>query len=523
VKTKSINIISVALTIGAGLLLDFGLPNIPVSLTNEHIDSYHQLSGCIFHPHHILLINNHHLAFLTFISALFSSLIINPDRSTSLKCISTIGVASITGFDSIIFLNIVLFNLTLRTYSSSNIKNITQRTILLSSILLGATLYIGETTAIWIAFAVYFSRKNLTNQHIAILFIPVIIYLFLFTEAPVTPQLPKGAQIVADDGVAGLLRPLFGPNGPDYQLCNRTLFKNNYFYINLIVLIIFTLSFILSRQIPLSIFVLAIAVSADIILPEALSHIMPIATLERVIPGYFFIPLQFHLFSLLVIRTSCLISDEFGTFLLSTCILLLSALSPTSRILLQNKRFNISQFPTGSQYPVIAEFDYVKPLRENKKYITLKNPLQIECSNPVNCKYVIDRDRSRRWYTRGQFGTEYIKLKLPKPQKIAGVRLFQDDFFSDFPRRLKVTDCASDITIVPPHDWLGSLYTTSNGEVYFSSQANIVNIILFKAPLITNCIEIRQIGYDPIHDWSMTEAELFKQQFICSICKKLLL
>jgi hypothetical protein len=204
------------------------------------------------------------------------------------------------------------------------------------------------------------------------------------------------------------------------------------------------------------------------------------------------------------------VANKAGALLLGFSILIIVILSPTSKIIFQNKRYSISQFPTASQSPVIASLNYVKPLIENKKYPVLKSPLKVDCSNPVDCKFVADQSRSKRWYTRGQFGTEYIRLTLPQTQKIAGVRLYQDDFFSDFPRKVQIVECGSNITVVPPYDWLGSLYKTTRGEVYFASQANVVNIVLFRAAIITDCIEIKQVGYDPIHDWSITEIELLK-------------
>ncbi len=554
---KSINIIAIILTIGASFLLDFGLPNVPVSLLNNHIDSYHQMSGCTFHPVYIKLINNHLFTFVTFLLALFSLLRIHPDSSVVLKCISLLGVVAIAGLDSIILLNILIFNLIFliisgpiqkgpkagdpvlsttirgttpiknyhapfRQKKSSDILNLnghnesegfenaTLRTIILSLILLGITFYSGETSFIWIAVAVFINREKLNYRQAAILLAPVTAYLLFMPEAPITPKLPPGAHIVPDDGVAGLLRPLFGPSAPDFQLCDRALFKTNYFGVSTIFLISFSLISILSRQIPLGMFVLAIITSADVILPESLAHIMPVATLQRLIPGYFFLPISLHLFSLLVIRASCLMVHKAEALVLSSCILILAILSPTPKIISQNKRHHISQFPTASQTPVIAGLDYVKPLGEGRKYTIVKHPLEVECSNPVNCKFVADRNRSRRWYTRGQYGTEYIKLTSSLTQKVAGVRLYQDEFFSDFPRKVQVIDCGSNVTIVPPYNWLGSLYRTTKGEVYFSSQANTVNIVLFKVPVITNCIEIKQVGYDPVHDWSITEIELFK-------------
>ncbi len=509
-KKESINIIAVILTVAAGLLLDFGLPNVPISLQNGHIDSFHQLSGCIFHPTRATLTTSHLLASGAFFLALSSFLVIRTHSAVALKCICLLAVVSIVGLDSIVLVNILIFNLILLVYEKERNKKTTLKTALLSIILLGIIIYNGESSVIWIVAAIYFTRDKLGYRHAALLLIPAIVCLILIPQAPITPHLPRGAQVVADDGVAGLLRPLFGPNAPDYQLCNRAFFKQSYFFVNFIFLISFSLLFLLARKLPQNIFVLAIIASADVILPESLVHIMPIATLQRLIPGYFFIPLQLYVFSLLLIRASCLVSDRVGTLLLGLCLVFIVIFSPTSRIISQNRRYSLSQFPTASQSPLIASHDYVKPLRERKKYSTIRSPLKAECSNPLDCKAVVDRSRAKRWYTRGQFGTEHITLRLARTQKIAGVRLYQDDFFSDFPRKIQVVDCTSNITVVPSYDWLGSLYRTPRNEVYFASQANAVNILLFKMPVFTTCIMIKQIGYDPIHDWSTTEIELFK-------------
>jgi len=334
--------------------------------------------------------------------------------------------------------------------------------------------------------------------------------LIIIPEAPLLPTLPPGAQINPDDGVAGLLRPTFGPQSADYQLCNRAMFKETYFFVNIAVLLSFSLLYFVAKDLPRNMFVLAIIATTDVLMPENLSHIMPLATLQRLIPGFFFVPIQFHLFSLLLARASCLIISKAGKLLLGLCLLIIVMLSPSSTVFLQNQKYPLSKYPTGSQAPTLRSYMYLKPLKETKKYPSTRNLFQVQCSMLTNCEVISDRKRSKRWYARGQIGREFVKLRLAHPEKISGVKMYQDEYLSDFPRKLHVIDCASNKTIVAPYEWLGSLYKSKSNNLYFAAQANKVNIIHFRFPVTSDCIEIKQVGYDPAHDWSITEIELFK-------------
>jgi len=128
-------------------------------------------------------------------------------------------------------------------------------------------------------------------------------------------------------------------------------------------------------------------------------------------------------------------------------------------------------------------------------------------------------NRGIRWGARstGQRGNEWLHVRFKEPQRIRGVELVTDRFFSDFPRGILVAAKESCPTQVEAEGfksvqhlpmWNGPILFTPAGYPYFGGQDQVK--IIFPAPLTAQCLMFRQTGKSSFFSWSVTELRLLR-------------
>ncbi len=131
---------------------------------------------------------------------------------------------------------------------------------------------------------------------------------------------------------------------------------------------------------------------------------------------------------------------------------------------------------------------------------------------------LVDKDSSTRarLAEAPQTGKEWLLIRFNKSRELRGVRLRNDNFFSDFPRGLEVqvsSDCkggnpesGSYKTVASFPEWQGSIKFSRAGLPYFGPQGEVE--VIFPKETNVQCLLVRQTYPEPIFDWSVTEIEV---------------
>lgn len=378
---------------------------------------------------------------------------------------------------------------------------------------------------------------------------------------------PPQATLVPDDGGAGLVRPLVGPD-PGIKLLNRENIRAALAIpakwvigFSLLVLLLAGVRAWVSRKhetfasldwcravgVPLiALSIATIGTLADIFLNEELARIAPALVLARVAPGASLLTLTPLFFGLALLSCYWLVVSIWGPFrALLVMILLFSSIqvqrgaandsllispnlvSPSRLQLSALNAEQLKKFLSPSLF-FFSSFSkpYIAPIADGSELVRLKVKMEIQTSNPAavkGAKRMRDQRDDTRWGSGGggQDGTEWIYLRLAEPVSVTGITLQPGAFFSDYPRGLEISNLAScpevfalselenhkrQVLFAQPR-WLGSPRLSSAGFGYFTSQSDVFPI--FAHSQTVECLLIRQLGKEPLFDWSVAELALY--------------
>lgn len=386
------------------------------------------------------------------------------------------------------------------------------------------------------------------------LLIPPVLSMFFF-PVPNFPAYDTLTHVVPDDGLAGNILPLVGP-APPIPLIHRTLLKS---LMAAPVLVIFSLLLVwgflrANEEKGKSLFFPAVLLAAflgvDILLPEAISQLAPIAVLERVIPFQFFIPLVevtlacCLFFVLLGIRAEMGVIMSWVAAAVAGYFCIIGASYPGIIAVEGHNRAQkelIKRLNSGvwteeeakhaalilvspSYYLLNQEGLWILDSREiiaKGKFRHFRHTEPRLTSShrniPEELWKMVRRVPHSRWYAGGgsQTGNEWLHIELPEVVQLKGVELSTEEFHTDFPRGVSVKyseDCGSEAgydnykEAYRRNIWDGPIGITSGGYPYLGSQGIVK--IYFKDVITARCILVQQIGTSQHYDWSIARLRL---------------
>ncbi|MDZ4785319.1 MAG: hypothetical protein SGJ02_04500 [bacterium] len=368
----------------------------------------------------------------------------------------------------------------------------------------------------------------------------------LSINLPYFPDYPWGkASLVSFDGVAGILRPLFGPEW-GIEVIDRNFIRNTFWIPSLLLCILsfYRFSNLSEKNSPFikKTIYLALILSGlsflDTRLPESLAQIAPIATLSKLIPGFIFVPLtpiflSISVFLLSISSSSVLTAAKVPLLFIITVLIFHASDKHTSYtfpLLYKIQKIEISTLndkrTISPSYKIISDTKGLalnsERFRSVKKRVSPKrfSALLVASENSNSLKFTIDRDLKTHWNTSNQrqTGNEWLGLKLESPQIIDGINLNPGTETANFPRGLRIstlTECKefpakesfkenSEKINIP--EWIGPVLFTKLDYPFFGKQSDLK--IIFAQQILAQCILIEQTGIDHFHDWSIAEISL---------------
>ena len=373
---------------------------------------------------------------------------------------------------------------------------------------------------------------------------------------PSYPAYPAFTRVVPDDGVAGMIRPWVGPDGPDIPVIDRSFVRKAYGDFSLALLGIAALAWALAGRTRKDAFITAALsaaalCAADTRLPESIVQILPLSTINRLIPHFFFFPLvvpaaaMAWLFLLLHLCRRGAVLSTMGAVL----VLLLIPYADTGGEL----RSGALQHPWAQR--AFHEFEQavqVEPAKAAYYHQVLCSPslhilnkygfwlavqrerlaqaafvplrdfdpnVQLDAfknNSPEQLDAVIDRSSESRWCNSAaeQKGGEWFAFRFSAPRRIGGLSLSPGaGYISDFPRGLRLTikrncgslseDAAGYDTIAEFPEWEGRIAATPEGFPYHTSESRVE--VIFPELHEVQCLRIEQTGATPSFDWSISE------------------
>ena len=277
------------------------------------------------------------------------------------------------------------------------------------------------------------------------------------------------------------------------------------------------------------------SILADIFLPASLAHILPLQTLERLIPHWIFIPLLPYLLFCLALGSFIVVTNRYSLTLGLVLILSLSLASginlpsnalkrfqaiSTVKTQLDNADFAQNQklLNSPSASVLLDNLDNVMqliPKQTKAHFKSIKNiTAEIQSNyNQTEASFAIDDDLSTRWSSKlaSQSGDERLVIRFRKPKNIKGIALDLAKHYTDYPRGLKISyseDCKDlklkdQKTLIEKPTWPGSTEATSDGFPYYGHQSQIK--LLFPKTQV-QCLAIEQTRVIP--NWEFAIAEI---------------
>ena len=385
-----------------------------------------------------------------------------------------------------------------------------------------------------------------------LLYLPTVLVL-IEAPIPVWPDYPHLAHVVADDGLPGIIRPLIGADSP-IPFINRHALHALY-ALPAVCLLFVTALVYLTRQnkeknsLILTSFILSALVVLDTVMPEAFAQIAPIATLTRMLPGLYIIPLTpiFYAAAIILLVYS---SHTYGNDLGSLLMLSLAILFPIENTTNNSLLFQPAKLQSYSARITIGKLEQEPKLLDNLPEDKIFSPSwnvikdygwsvfnipQIQSRTTIrsirafspkisaseNNKRrrllrLFDRKAKSRWSpVKGhQGGTEWLLVSLDKPTTLYGLQLdIRKYYYADFPRGIRIlaahscpnfpSEQADFREVVNYNSWQGPIEFTEQGYPYFGGQSDVT--IYFPKAITASCLKIEQIGTEPNFDWSVSE------------------
>ena len=371
-------------------------------------------------------------------------------------------------------------------------------------------------------------QRRVSATTLSVLLVLVSLCFLLMLPSTDFPEYPLLARVVADDGIPGMLRPLFGQDA-NIPILDREFIVSAYLPLSLSLAFVYALFFLYLEEKPNKLFYASlfflVILAADVVLPEQVRVIMPLAALQRVIPGgIFYVPLHGVLFILsLLFAFLFLIKTEVNWLIGVVVMVLIQApvgqrafgefykVAPLQDADRAIEDSSCKQDLANPSYAVVKKLGAWAPCAESRiksskfslvKQDDLKN---IESSNPKNTEAIFDSNLNNRWSSGSgaQVGGEFLELEFKDKQELSAVELFTAGFPTDFPRGIRVlVGKKCDKVVYEDNNWMGPPAFTEDGLLYFLGQDQ-VRIFLPKS-VKTRCLKVEQISQAKNHDWSVT-------------------
>ena len=365
---------------------------------------------------------------------------------------------------------------------------------------------------------------------------PVLFHL-AFAPAVGGWRYPEGASVVQSTGVAGLVRPLVGPD-PGLHVVDRIAMRDALANVTIVILglsLLLGLITRVSRNLPAvrALALLCVSLSLvsvlDLVPAERYSEIAPLAVLTRIIPNiivFGLAPLCIALSLIVLVMWLLAAASPRGTYaiILAACLAILSpqvrqgwavdrvsidsgisireqlvleygpeiaakiSASP-SLAMLRRVALSTMRYLTVSEHSInLARL--AKPPRSAKIFVSAKSEL---------IPLIQDHDDSTRWSTQngGQQGNEWLLVQRSSSELDNRILVLRTGgFHTDFPRGVRFSvskECdsqSSNPSEIPKADWsilttispwLGPVQFTSTGYPYFGSQS-ITACLLYTSP-----------------------------------------
>lgn len=367
------------------------------------------------------------------------------------------------------------------------------------------------------------------------LFAPVLLTL-LASPAPPLPSYPSGARVLAH--ISGPInQAFFGPSVPLAIVDTQVIRQSLLFPATL--LLIFCAAQIFKQRGSVegtssgAALIFSSALFLDCILPEHLAQVMPLATIQRIVPHLIFFPLTLQIFgvTLLVCLTSLAKTRTYGSLAGLVICLALFAKSENSRYPDRNlsaAHKRIISSPSHAVEKALGPWivDASPRIKSLASYSLRKYKPEILASHNNSEKLfqaLTDKHARSRWSSdKGyQDGHEWLYILWQEPIELDGLELSTGKYDAEYPRGLQISyamDCSKapgdssplkDIAI-NLSEWTGPLRYTADGYPYFGP-ANDVKVY-FPQKIRAKCLLIQQTGKARNVDWSVAELKIFSQK-----------
>lgn len=392
--------------------------------------------------------------------------------------------------------------------------------------------------------------KAIDKSSILAVFLPALAMLVLH-RTPVFPTYPQLSHVVQDDSIAGMFRAWLGPT-PPIPIIDRVTLRASFELAAIVifacsVLLLFLESSLKVRAMLLPAAVLALLVALDVALPEWLSQIGPLASIARIIPGYFLFALTAPLMALALWSILAGIFSNGGKASLSIvfAVIALSSYAVwryriTPPLLVSYSDISMRRelmstlggdkgklrYVVSPSYKMIANHGAWLLEKEHQsrafQVVDIKGCTIYSSHRGDLVKLSHDGRQHSRWspHLSRQNGDEWLAIICPSPIRMGALELSPGTFYSDFPRGIRVS-VANSCSHEPgsrvlgdwhevynqPH-WLGPLYFTENGYPHYGRQWNVK--LKFIDEHEGRCVLIEQIGKEPHFDWSVAEINVFR-------------
>ena len=442
---------------------------------------------------------------------------------------------------SITFLPFFIYSL-IKLYECNKLNILNILLVILSSILLINSS--NELSFLYLVFSIIVLsllgiKKNLYSKIFNSLIVLIFLYSIYYISF-IVPKLPSFdypwyAKVVQDDGIPGIIRPLFTESSTIPfidEISEKCLYAPYVFFLSLFFLFI-TYKFFISRNNcskKLSIFLVFFVISffLEIFTAPGLSSLLFFKTIWRVTPSIFnisfypiFLFLMIFVFYILVVLNiraftflfllnfllcTIVFSDNYKSLLIKNDSLKLIntikendyynssykniILSPSIRVINDN----------GFNYLIKKDMYLDKNIYRN---IKLLKPTLTSNYGEKSLNQVLNKNEKKRYSTfKGkQTGDEWIKISLSNNVNINGVMVEVGAYKTDFPTSIVIKDCNDNI--IKKQNNLGLIQYTESNLPYYGGQDKMT--ILFDNTINTNCIKIFQTGKNNNFEWSIAQ------------------
>ncbi|NLF24142.1 MAG: hypothetical protein GX589_00590 [Deltaproteobacteria bacterium] len=375
------------------------------------------------------------------------------------------------------------------------------------------------------------------------------------TPLPPFPDYPPLAHVVSLTGVRGWVRPLVGDQTFPIDVIDQIFIKSAYRTLCLLLFLAFLVVVIRSAlesrgdcasNSRATFFLRAgavtvVLVALDVLVPQTISVAAPLATINRLSPALFQLPLVPVVLALSLFFAVSYVQLSRNMVLLVMIFLSVGFLSYDAKApegyvwrmgFLQKKNaLSAWQDRRAARYKHILLSpsyslinSYGVSLLDDQAIFTAPVFRDIDFDGVIfsdsngarggDLFRLQPENEGKRWIAHhgGQRGDEWLHVYFPKLLKIRGVELFTGEFKADFPRGVEVLisrSCVAEVDDFGSYDqildmpiWQGSVQFSAKGYPYYGAQAEVK--LIFPAPVETRCLLIKQTGHSPYYEWSLT-------------------